>query len=67
MELDKIFLDLDKVFVEENPQLTFDDLKLTLEELVKEKKVRLQKQDGHSQWIRVFPKKTILEKIKNFF
>ncbi len=71
MGLDRLFLDLDSKFVKAYPELTYDDLLKCLNILTKSKKAKLIEVDGHKQWIKVFPKKSLskrtLNKILSFF
>lgn len=69
MSLDKIFIDLDKDFVELNLDISLEDLTNCLEELVKQEKVKCLNNQGHKEWIKVFPRRKNLWRrlLDNFF
>ena len=64
MSLDLILLDLDKTFSESNPQLSYDDLNQALNRLVGIKKIKVLNSQGSNLWIRNFPKRTLLQRVK---
>ncbi|MDP7320996.1 MAG: hypothetical protein QF441_10330 [Bacteriovoracaceae bacterium] len=64
MGLDMIFLDLDKDFLMLNKDLTYEDLLKELSQLEKEKYITTIKEKDHKKWIKVYPKKTVFQKIK---
>jgi len=67
MSLDLIYLDLDRSFVEENPNLTIDDLELSLKSLINQKKVKKIKIDKSNLYIRNYPKKSLLHRFLKKF
>ncbi len=67
MGLDRIFLDLDPNFVKAYPELTYDDLLKCLNNLTKLKRAKLIEIDGHKQWIKIFPKKSLTKRTLNKF
>jgi len=38
-----------------------------LRELVKEKKVKVITQEKHRYWIKIYPRKSLLRKVKDYF
>lgn len=60
MSLDKIFIDMDKDFVKEFSDLSMEDLTHCLDELTQEKKIKRLNNQGHPEWIKVFPKRKSL-------
>jgi hypothetical protein len=69
MTLDKIFIDLDKDFVLQNTDISMEDVTKCLDNLVKQKKVKCLDNQGHKEWIKVFPKRKALWRrlLDNFF
>jgi hypothetical protein len=64
MNKEMIYLDLNNDYVKGNNSITIEQVDLALAELKKEKKVKTIKKEGHLYWIRIYPKKSILQKIK---
>lgn len=65
MRLDHIFLDLDQSFLEENSELTMEDLKAVLKSLEKTKRIKKIKGGNDEMWIRIYPKKSLIRKIRS--
>ena len=55
--LDQILLDLDRNFAHDNPDITYQDLLDTLQQLQRLKKVKLVLKDKQQLWVKVFPKR----------
>lgn len=60
MTLDKVFIDLDKSFVENNPEISMENLTDCLDSLVKQKRIKCIDNQGHKEWIKIFPKRKSL-------
>ncbi len=67
MSLEHILLDLDQAFTLNNPKFCYEDLLNTLEHLRKSKKIKLLVQAEQQLWIKIFPKRSFLQKIRNLF
>ncbi len=67
LPLEKIFLEIDPEFIEHNNHLTYEDLLTTLEKLQKSKKVIRKIDEGCPCFKRLFPKKSLLKRLKSFF
>ena len=66
MRMDHIYLDLDQGFLEAHPELTMQDLKIVLSHLEKSKRVKKSTDGEDTLWIRLYPKKSFLKKIRLF-
>ena len=66
MSLEYILIDLDQKFLLDNKELTTLDLEDGLAKLVKLKKVKKLK-SKEEKWIKLFPKKSLTERIRRFF
>ena len=62
---EQIILDLDDHFLKTHEDFSKEDLEKVLASLVKKKLVKKNKGDEPS-WIRLFPKKSLWQKIKSF-
>jgi hypothetical protein len=67
MSLEMIYLDISSEYLLTNKEDTIEDLERVLGELVREKKVKLITQEKHRYWIKIYPKKSIVRKIKDYF
>jgi len=65
MSLEYIYIDLDQDFALEHPELSIEDLKKTLNQLVKEKKIKQVSDHKNPKWIRIYPQKTIWQRIRS--
>lgn len=67
MSSEFIFIDLDNNFLQQNPEYTLEDLESALSSLLKQKKIKKIKSNGHYQWIKLYPKKSFLKRFISFF
>lgn len=67
MNMEMIFIDISSEYLLLNKNDTIEDLKEALAQLVKEKKVKVLKIDNHQYWIRLYPKKSMMRKIRDYF
>ena len=66
MTLEKVILDLDEASAH-NLELTNEDLLQILDQLCRSQKVKQLDLNGDQAWQRVFPKKSLLNKLLNLF
>lgn len=67
MSFEKLILDFDSEVIKNSPQLTREEVENALKRLVQKKLVKEIEDASGKSWIKLFPKKSLFEKMKRYF
>jgi hypothetical protein len=67
MNKEMIYIDLNADYVKDNNSITIEEVDNALDQLKKQKKIKIVKIDGHSYWQRIYPKKSLYKRLLNLF